>query len=185
MQTRTASAPTVLRLVPFVACLGVLATAVAIGSSARRVGAGMALTAILLSVTLGGRRARVEAGAKGSAQSLAVQIAAGTWVGWLILAVVYGATLFSGAGPATLAGLGVVVGVALLGAFIHRRLRELDKEVALRATSIAFFVTMASAAAYAQFETLDGAPHLSMWLVWTIGMGTWLATTMAVSRHYR
>jgi hypothetical protein len=52
--------------------------------------------------------------------------------------------------------------------------------VFLRSAAFSFFATVLAAMSYAMFEALDGAPHLSMWTVWTFGMLTWAASTAVV-----
>jgi hypothetical protein len=76
-----------------------------------------------------------------------------------------------------------VVGL-LLVARKGRQSRELDRMLFTEATSIAFFVTMVSAISYALLESWIDAPKLSMWFVWTVGMGAWIVASTAFRRSY-
>jgi multisubunit Na+/H+ antiporter MnhB subunit len=65
-----------------------------------------------------------------------------------------------------------------------RQSRELDRMLFTEATSIAFFVTMVSAISYALLESWIDAPKLSMWFVWTVGMGAWIVASSVFRRRY-
>ena len=65
-----------------------------------------------------------------------------------------------------------------------RRRRELDRVMFTEATSTAFFVTMMSSLGYALLESWIDAPKLSMWFVWTVGVGSWLVASFAFRRRY-
>jgi hypothetical protein len=65
-----------------------------------------------------------------------------------------------------------------------RRRRELDRLMFTEATSVAFFVTMMSALGYALLESWIEAPKLSMWFVWTVGVGSWIVASFAFRRRY-
>lgn len=65
-----------------------------------------------------------------------------------------------------------------------RQSRELERMLFSESTSIAFFVTMVGAITYALLEAWIDAPKVSMWLVWTLGMGTWAIGSLILGRRY-
>jgi hypothetical protein len=80
----------------------------------------------------------------------------------------------------------IVAGVAgiFLTARAGRSTRELDRLLFTEATSVAFFVTMMSSLGYALLEVWIDAPRLSMWFVWTVGMGAWIVASTVLKRRY-
>jgi hypothetical protein len=62
--------------------------------------------------------------------------------------------------------------------------KELERVINTDATSIAFFAVMLSALTYALLETYMDLPRVSMWLVWTVGMGTWAVMSFVVRRRF-
>jgi hypothetical protein len=83
------------------------------------------------------------------------------------------------------AGTVVAAACAVVLLVIHgRRTRELDRMLFTEATSVAFFVTMVSALSYALLEAWIEAPKLSMWFVWTVGMGAWIVASTVFRRRY-
>ena len=62
--------------------------------------------------------------------------------------------------------------------------KELEKVISTDATSIAFFAVMLSALTYALLETYLDLPRVSMWLVWSFGMGTWAVMSFVVRRRF-
>jgi hypothetical protein len=61
--------------------------------------------------------------------------------------------------------------------------KELEKVINTDATSIAFFAVMLAALTYALLETYVDLPRISMWLVWSVGMGTWAVMSFVVRRR--
>jgi hypothetical protein len=91
----------------------------------------------------------------------------------------------SGALIAIAIGTIVAAGIALFASVRKgRRSRELDRMLFTEATSVAFFVTMLSAVTYALLESWVDAPKLSMWFVWTVGMGAWIVSATTFKRRY-
>jgi hypothetical protein len=87
--------------------------------------------------------------------------------------------------------IGIAVGTivaSVAGVFFTvragRAKRELDRMLFTEATSVAFFVTMMSSLGYALLEVWIDAPRLSMWFVWTVGMGAWIVTSTIFRRRY-
>jgi cation transport ATPase len=88
--------------------------------------------------------------------------------------------------------LAPVVGVAaavpalyglLVGQATTRRYEGIERDIMYRSTSIAFFTTMAfslATALYATFMRTTG-PH--PWWFYTVGMLTWLVTTLVMRRR--
>ena len=89
-------------------------------------------------------------------------------------------------------GVAVVVGAciacALLGmGLVIRavtRSKELERFMSLQSTSLAFFTTMLFALTYALIESWVEVPDLSMWVVWTVGMGSWAAYSIILGRRF-
>ncbi len=85
-------------------------------------------------------------------------------------------------------GIGLVAATAAItsltvAAVSARRVEGVERYVFGEATSASFFVTMGAALAYALLEVTAGAPTISMWAVWTVGMLSWVATSVVVSRR--
>lgn len=76
------------------------------------------------------------------------------------------------------------VGGVFLLVRIGRESKELDRLLFSEATSMAFFVTMTCALSYALLESWIEAPRLSMWFVWTVGMGAWILAAALFKRRY-
>jgi hypothetical protein len=81
-----------------------------------------------------------------------------------------------------LALLVVTFGGVLLFA---RRYREFEKYVFTEATSLAFFVTVIAAGAYAVFQATFDLPRLSFGWIPLIGLASWGASVALVSRRLK
>ena len=77
----------------------------------------------------------------------------------------------------------IAVAAVLVGVRKERAKAGIEREVFLRATSIAFFVTVLSSVVYALFESLAGAPTISMWAVWSVGMASWAVAATVLQRR--
>ena len=80
-----------------------------------------------------------------------------------------------------LALVGVTSGVAVSGTF--RRRDDLHRWVMVESTSVAFYVVMFGCLAYALSESYLGAPPLSAWWPWTIGVTAWVALASRKGRR--
>lgn len=113
---------------------------------------------------------------------------------WLGIA---GFMFFAGVAPSTLHVLWDIPwirGAFGIGAFLAatvalaswitsgRRSRELDRFIFSESTSIAFFVTMSAAIAYALAGMFTKLPALPMWSVFSFGMLAWLVTAVAIRK---
>ena len=83
--------------------------------------------------------------------------------------------------------LAVVAGLALLVAVVSLvrrswRVEGIERQVFLESTCIGFFVMVLVAGAYAVFEVLTDAPHLSASVWWVSGVGTWALVSALRSR---
>jgi hypothetical protein len=65
-----------------------------------------------------------------------------------------------------------------------RRNTELERMLFSESTSLAFFLTMIGAITYSLLEAWVDAPRLSMWVVWSVGMGSWAILSLVLKRRY-
>jgi hypothetical protein len=85
----------------------------------------------------------------------------------------------------------VAIAAAVLALAVGQAARDVwrkegvERQVLFESATVAFFVTVLAAAAYAMAEVLMEAPPLSMWAVWMLGMFTWALATMQRSRALR
>jgi hypothetical protein len=138
---------------------------------------------------------RIAALASGAFAALALGAATRNWL-WLFIGVYVVlagvGSVLQGLEPKPKAALIVVsVGTvaAVVGAMVvairgGRRSRELERFLFSESTSIAFFVTMLGAVTYALLEAWLDAPKLSMWLVWSFGMLSWIVASSVFKRRY-
>jgi hypothetical protein len=176
--------------------LAVLAVPIVIGNGGARLGALCALAGIVFAMVSIVRAARLEHPGLGAVDALA-RGASATGAAGLGTAVTMSAivlwTVAPGSGPREAAGwpgptlaavaAGALVTSLALGARSVLRREGIEREALLKATSLAFFVTVLLSGAYAFFEVMADAPHLSMWMPWTVGMLTWgIAATMLQRR---
>jgi hypothetical protein len=83
------------------------------------------------------------------------------------------------------AGFVLVIIVVLTSALLlSRRTRELDRFLFSEATSVAFFVTLAGAGAYAGVEVLLDLPRLSFAWLPLFGLTVWGIVTVLLWRRY-
>ena len=90
------------------------------------------------------------------------------------------AALIAIAAASIVAALSGVISFVRLG----RESKELDRLMFLESTSIAFFVTMLFALTWGLLEVWVNAPHPSMWIVWTVGMVSWIVVSTIFNRRY-
>ncbi len=90
---------------------------------------------------------------------------------WALIAIAAGTIVSSVAGTLS----------AFLGG---RRSKEVDRLMFTESITIAFFVTMLFALSYGLLEAWFKAPKLSMWLVFTVGMVSWVVSSLVFRRRY-
>jgi hypothetical protein len=80
----------------------------------------------------------------------------------------------------------VIAAVGFIAATMRRgrQSTELERMLFAESTSLAFFVTMSGAVTYGLLEAWVDAPKLSMWIVWSVGMGAWLVLSIVLNRRY-
>jgi hypothetical protein len=85
-----------------------------------------------------------------------------------------------------IAGGSVLAAIAFMISTVRRgrASTELELQLFSQSTSIAFFVTMIGAITYALLESWIDAPRLSMWVVWSVGMGSWALLSILLQRRY-
>ncbi len=169
--------------------VGLLVTALAVGSTAARLGALGGLAGIAFGTAVAVRRHRREYESPQEVPPLPKLVLAavaesGGFFFYLsaYLALVMLATLDTGEKPldgtiaepafATAATLALAVALVSAGRREFRR-EGVERVVFLESTCIAFFVTVIAAAGYALFEALADAPTISMWVIWSVGMLAW------------
>jgi hypothetical protein len=138
------------------------------GAIGGMVGVGLGMSAAAAAV----RREQAD-GPKLSLVATVNEVATGAAVVFIAMAVYFAAAFLAG-GTAIpiIGGAAVLAALAWAPRFVLRR-EGIEREVLLRATSFAFFVTVLSSALYALFESFADAPHLSMWVPYAVGMLTW------------
>jgi hypothetical protein len=111
------------------------------------------------------------------------EIASGAAVVFIGMAVYFAAAFIAGGTAIPIIGGGaLLVSLAWASRVVLRR-EGIEREVLLRATCFAFFVTVLGSAFYAMFESFADAPHLSMWVPYAVGMVTWsIAATVLQHR---
>jgi hypothetical protein len=128
-----------------------------------------------------------------AAISMALRAHRGFWafISLYVLLVALGSYLQSRDPKPTGVLVAVAVGtvVAALGFMVvtfrrGRDSQELERLLFSESTSFAFFTTVIFAISYALLEAWVDAPMLSMWVVWTIGMGSWALYSTILGRRY-
>lgn len=168
------------------ACVLLLCVPLVFGNLSARIGAVIGLVGMFAGLSLSVRRLRrVEHGESEPGprvDQLVSQAIAGMTVYFVCLAAYLAFVLAAVAsGPqvatGTLAAAGAAVALSVAITFVARRrwLSEgVERVVFLEATCIAFFVTVVGSGGYALFEVLAGAPRISLWAVWSVGMLAWV-----------
>jgi hypothetical protein len=176
--------------------LAVLAVPVIIGDGGARLGALCAVAGILVASMAVARGARVEHPELRALDALAAG-AAGTGAVGLGTAVTMSAivlwTVAPGSGPREAAGwpgpaLATIAAIALVaslawGARSVMRREGIERDALLKATSLAFFVTVLLSGGYALFEVMADAPTISMWVPWSVGMLTWAGAAAVLGKR--
>jgi hypothetical protein len=110
--------------------------------------------------------------------------------GVYILLVVAG-SIVRGGGASDAALIVIAIGTIVSGAAIvllvmraGRKSKELERMLFSEATSMAFFITMLGAITYALLEAWLDVPKISMWVPWSIGMGSWAILSVMLGRRY-
>ncbi|HUP84490.1 MAG TPA: hypothetical protein VM143_02375 [Acidimicrobiales bacterium] len=183
--------PPVWPLFVFSATVAFLAVPIAIGSAGARLGALGGLAGMVVPFLLGVRRARLVDHGDDAAPPSFFELArestarAGRMfvyvAGYILLVfLVWMAPASGQRKDSGLAGLvvatvasGLIIATVVDGARLQRRMGGVERQIFLQSTSLAFFVTVLGAVAYALFEVFLDAPKLSMWLLWSWGMAAW------------
>lgn len=183
--------PPVWPLLVFSATIAFLAIPIAIGSAGARLGAFGGLAGMVVPFLLGVRRTRLvdhgddatppsffELARESTAQAgrMFVYIAGYILLVFLVaMAPASGQRKDSGVAGAVVATLAAALIIATIvdGARLQRRKDGVERQIFLQSTSLAFFITVLGAVAYALFEVFVDAPKLSMWLLWSWGMAAW------------
>jgi hypothetical protein len=185
-----------LSLVVLGGTLGVLAVPLAIGDAGARAGSVCAIAGIALACNAVVRATRAEHPEISTLDLLATGLA-GTGAIGLGTAVAISAIFLWNVAPASgprddagwpgpvLAAIaaGALIGSLAWGAHGVVRREGVERDALLKATSFAFFVTVLLSGAYAMFEVMADAPHVSMWFVWTVGTLTWATAAAVLTRR--
>ncbi len=75
------------------------------------------------------------------------------------------------------------VTMIVVGPLMLRRQEGMEREVLMRSASIAFFSTMVAALTYGLFEAFAGAPNLSSWWTYVLGMCAWMGASVVINRR--
>jgi hypothetical protein len=103
----------------------------------------------------------------------------------LVLMGAFCVLLELGSGPVAAAVAGAcLAGGTFLGYRTAVSRVGVEALVFAKATSLAFFVTIVSAAVYGIFEMLADAPKVSMIHVWSLGVVVWVAATAVFTRQH-
>lgn len=108
------------------------------------------------------------------------------WIFFLALFASILTGLLSGAeGPLfAVVTAGITASLFLVAALPLLRDQGVEREVLLKSTALAFFVTMVFVIGAAGVEVFTNSPRLSMWVVWSVGMFTWAISTPVIARRY-
>jgi hypothetical protein len=174
----------------------VLAVPAVLGSGGRRLGALCAIASIVVGTALVVRQHRADGAAAGGWWGVADALARTGWGGLGAAIVMTTLVLWSTApgsgsredarwlGPLVAAGVAVaLIAPIAAGARAAVRREGIERDALLKATSLAFFVTVLGAGAYALFEVMADAPAVSMWTVWSVGMLTWAVASSVLLRR--
>lgn len=180
------------RYAAFAACVALLCTAAAVGSTGAAAGAAAALAGVLTGVVFASGRARAEISDDDRrapvGQAVDIAIRAGGLV-WLGLATTYAVMLtwqldhrHVSAALVALAAVALSASV-MVGVRAAWRSDGVDRAVLMHSAAFSFCLTMAAAVSYALFESLSAAPRLNMWVVWGFGGGTWAVSSVVIRRR--
>lgn len=193
--------PPVWPLLVFTLTIAFLVIPIAIGSTGARLGAVGGLAGMVAPFLLGVRRTRLVDHGDDETPPSFIELArestarAGRMfvyvAGYILLVFLVAMAPASGqrkdSGMAGIAvatvAAGLVIATVVDGARLQRRRDGVERQIFLQSTSLAFFVTVLAAAAYALFEVFVDAPKLSMWLPWGWGMAAWGIGSAVIARR--